>query len=97
MKLTSEYLDKLKSVDLEWDFEYYEFLDGDDEPGLYILRGDDSKAWKKAKGWSEDKIEENSSIEFTQRDIAEIQSNAIENGECPEYDKILLDHLLNLI
>lgn len=97
MKLTSEYLDKLKSVDLEWDFEYYEFLDGDDEPGLYILRGDDSKAWKKAKGWSEDKIEENSSIEFTQRDIAEIQSNAIENGECPEYDKILLDHLLNLM
>lgn len=97
MKLTSEYLDKLKSVDLEWDFEYYEFLDGDDEPGLYMLRGDDSKAWKKAKGWSEDKIEENSSIEFTQRDIAEIQSNAIENGECPEYDKILLDHLLNLI
>lgn len=97
MKLTSEYLDKLKSVDLEWDFEYYEFLDGDDEPGLYMLRGDDSKAWKKAKGWSEDKIEENSSIEFTQRDIAEIQSNAIENGECPEYDKILLDHLLNLM
>ena len=97
MKLTSEYLDKIKSVDLEWDFEYYEFLDGDDEPGLYMLRGDDSKAWKKAKGWSEDKIEENSSIEFTQRDIAEIQSNAIENGECPEYDKILLDHLLNLM
>ena len=97
MKLTSEYLDKLKSVDLEWDFEYYEFLDGDDEPGLYMLRGDDSKAWKKAKGWSEDKIEENSSIEFTQRDIAEIQSNAVENGECPEYDKILLDHLLNLM
>ena len=97
MKLTSEYLDKLKSVDLEWDFEYYEFLDGDDEPGLYMIRGDDSKAWKKAKGWSEDKIEENSSIEFTQRDIAEIQSNAIENGNCPEYDKILLDHLLNLM
>ena len=97
MKLTSEYLDKLKSVDLEWDFEYYEFLDGDDEPGLYMIRGDDSKAWKKAKGWSEDKIEENSSIEFTQRDIAEIQSKAIENGNCPEYDKILLDHLLNLM
>lgn len=97
MKLTSEYLDKLKNVDLEWDFEYYEFLDGDDEPGLYMLRGDDSKAWKKAKGWSEDEIEENSSIEFTQRDIAEIQSNAIENGNCTEYDKILLDHLLNLM
>ena len=97
MKLTSEYLDKLKSVDLEWDFEYYEFLDGDDEPGLYILRGDDSKAWKKAKGWSEDKIEQNSSIEFTQREIAEIQSNALENGNCPEYEKILLDHLLNLM
>lgn len=97
MKLTSEYLDKLKSVDLEWDFEYYEFLDGDDEPGLYILRGDDSKAWKKAKGWSEDKIEQNISIEFTQREIAEIQSNALENGNCPEYEKILLDHLLNLM
>ena len=97
MKLSKDYLDKLKNVDLEWDFEYYEHLDGDDEPGLYFLRGDDSKAWKKAKGWSEDEIKENSSIQFSQTKIAEIQSKAIENESCPEYDKILLDHLLNLL
>lgn len=97
MELTSEYLEKLKSVDLEWDFEYYEYLDGDDEPGLYMLRGEDSKAWKKAKGWSEDQVEDNSSIEFSQTEIAEIQANAIAKKSCPEFDKILLDHLLNLV
>lgn len=97
MKLDKEYLEKLKNVDLEWEFEYYEYLDGDDEPGLYMLRGDDSKAWKKAKGWSEDKIQQNSSIEFSQTEIAEIQSKAIENESCTEYDKILLDHLLDLM
>ena len=97
MKLNNEYIEKLKNVDLEWDFEYFEFLDGDDEPGLYLLRGEDAKTWKKAKGWSEENIEENSSIEFSQTEIAEIQSNAISNESCPEHDKILLDHLLNLM
>ena len=53
-------------------FEDYEFLDGDDEPGLYLLRGEDAKTWKKAKGWSEENIEKNSSIQFSQTKIAEI-------------------------
>ena len=48
MKLNNEYIEKLKNVDLEWDFEDYEFLDGDDEPGLYLLRGEDAKTWKKS-------------------------------------------------
>ncbi len=97
MKLKKEFVEKLKSIDLEWDFEYYEFLDGDDEPGIYLLRGEDSKSWKKAKGWSLEDIEQNSSIEFSQKDIAKIQSNAVENENCSEHDKILLDHLLNLM
>lgn len=87
----------MKSIDLEWDFEYYEFLDGDDEPGIYLLRGEDSKSWKKAKGWSLEDIVQNSSIEFSQKDIAKIQSNTVENENCSEHDKILLDHLLNLL
>ena len=36
MKLNNEYIEKLKNVDLEWDFEYFEFLDGDVEPGIYF-------------------------------------------------------------
>ena len=39
MELSNDYVEQLKSVDLQWDFEYYEFLDGDDEPGLYFERG----------------------------------------------------------
>ena len=94
MELSNDYLEQLKSVDLQWDFEFYEFLDGDDEPGLYFIRGEVSKAWKKAKGWPQDKVDEASSIEFTQTEIGEIQANAIANKSCSEHDKILLDHLL---
>lgn len=94
MELSNDYLEQLRSVDLQWDFEYYEFLDGDDEPGLYSIRGDVSKAWKKAKGWAQENVDEGSSIEFTQTEIGEIQANAIANKSCSEYDKILLDHLL---
>ena len=60
----------------------------------YILRGDVSKAWKKAKGWPQEKVDEASSIEFTQTEIGEIQANAIANKSCSEDDKILLNHLL---
>ncbi len=94
MELTNEYVELLKNIDLQWDFEYYEFLDGDDEPGLFFLRGDVSKAWKKAKGWPQEKVDEASSIEFTQTEIGEIQAKAIANKSCSEEDKILLDHLL---
>ena len=78
-------------------YNYRAFGNEKVQPGIYLLGGEDSKSWKKAKGWSLEDIEQNSSIEFSQKDIAKIQSNAVENENCSEYDKILLDHLLNLM
>ena len=97
MELSTDYIEKLNSIDFEWDFEYYEHLDGEDEPGLYSIRGEVAREWKKVKGWSQEKIEENSSIEFNQSEIAKIQSNAINTKSCSAYDKILLDHLFDMM
>lgn len=45
MELTNDYLEQLKSVDFEWDFEYWSPLNGDDEPQAYVLPAEVSTAF----------------------------------------------------
>lgn len=90
MELSNDYVEQLKSVDFEWDFEYWSPLYGEDEPGAYDLPAEISSAYAKAKGWDKTDVR----IEVRQDDIAKTQAQAIANKSCSEADKILLDHFL---
>jgi hypothetical protein len=91
IELSNEYVEQLKSIDLEWDFAYWSPLYGDDEPGAYELPREASLAYAKAEGW------ENTDglVEIRQDDVAKIQAAAIANQSCSVSDKIILDHLLS--
>lgn len=93
MELTNDYLEQLKSVDFEWDFEYWSPLYGDDEPQAYVLPAEVSTAFAIAKGFENT----DNLIELRQDGVAEIQANAISNKQCSEADKIILDHFLEMM
>lgn len=90
LELSNDFLEQLKSVDLEWDFEYWSPLYGDEEPGAYDLPAEVSSAYAKAKGWEKTDVR----IEVRQDNIAKTQADAIANQSCTEADKIILDHFL---
>ena len=94
LELSNDFLEQLKSVDLEWDFEYWSPLYGDDEPEAYVLPAEVSTAFAIAKGFENP---EDSLIELRQDRVAQIQANAISNKHCSKADKIILDHFLEMM
>lgn len=90
MELSNDYVEQLKSVDFEWDFEYWESLYGDDEPGAYVLPSEVSTAFAIAKGLDRT----DGLIELRQDKVAKIQADAIANQSCTDAEKIILDHFL---
>jgi len=97
IEFNSDFMNKLENIDLESEFEYWEFLDGEDEPGLYFLPNEISQKYARLLGWNEDNITSNFSIEISQAKIAKIQINGLHNRGCAEQDKFVLDHFLSMM
>ena len=90
-------MNKLEDIDLESEFEYWEFLDGEDEPGLYFFPDEISQKHARLLGWNVDNTTSNFLIENSQAKIAKIQINGLHNRGCAEEDKFVLDHFLSMM
>jgi hypothetical protein len=97
VEFNSDFMNKLEDIDLESEFEYWEFLDGEDEPGLYFFPDEISQKYARLLGWNVDNTTSNFLIEISQAKIAKIQINGLHNRGCAEEDKFVLDHFLSMM